>query len=193
MTLEYFLQYRPWVYHTTDKSSLAGIKRFGLQSAEEIVGLTGADARVLLAQRREERRFLPDVEGCKFSLRDQKPMSDAALRKCLEFPLTPSDWYRLINKRVFFWVSPSTADALHSAKATHGSTQVLLKVDARAFLSKYYARAEVTTINAGYAGRRPARRGLATFTPLAKYENGVKSIVELTIVGSVPDIWEFIA
>jgi hypothetical protein len=44
-------------------------------------------------------------------IRDQKPMRDSALLKCLDKGLTPADWYRTLNRRVFFLGKRGTSES----------------------------------------------------------------------------------
>ena len=196
MTAEYLATSRPALFHTTDVSARAGIERYGLLSASELAalcGVQGDNAVELRERRRSQAITLPSSDGYEFVLRDQKPMSDKTLRKCLDDSLEPSDWYRAVNSRVFFFVHPNKVTQLQSAKATAGSKKLLLKIDTKSFLSKYYEVCEVTTFNVGFALRKPVRRSLRSFIPLRRYSGSISRIVELTVPGSVPDIMDFIS
>jgi hypothetical protein len=38
-------------------------------------------------------------------VRDQFPMTDAGLLRCLPNHISPADWYKLLNQKVFFWLT----------------------------------------------------------------------------------------
>lgn len=128
-------------------------------------------------------------------------MPPAALDRCL-CGMSPADWYAMVNSRVFFWLDP---DRLNRQKAACKSRpQVVLVVDTAALIAAHEERIAVTPINAGNARRKAARRGAATFVPLAEWgrtgwasEAQALEIplrkrshqpVELTILDGVPDI-----
>jgi hypothetical protein len=50
-------------------------------------------------------------------VRDQKPMSDAKLKNCLEPGISPQQWYEILNDKVFFWVSREKLNKLLHARA----------------------------------------------------------------------------
>src|SRR5262245_1519796 len=45
-------------------------------------------------------------------IRDQIPMNDIGLRRCLPEHMTPGDWYQLLNSRVFFWLTRERLSAM---------------------------------------------------------------------------------
>jgi Family of unknown function (DUF7002) len=127
------------------------------------------------------------------------------LAQCL-CDMEPADWYAMINARVFFWLN---VDRLNRQKAAcEPRLQVVMAVDTAALVAAYEKRVAVTPINTGNARRKPARRGPATFVPLAEWARsgwaseaaalGIPSRrrshqpVELTVIDAVPDILRFV-
>jgi hypothetical protein len=49
-------------------------------------------------------------------IRDQKPMSDGGLVRALQDGLKPRDWYRILNKKVFFWLTRERLETLVNAR-----------------------------------------------------------------------------
>lgn len=188
------------IYHLVEASNWPLIQRDGLVSASQLLhasGLTGADRDRLERAQRLVHTELPS----KAQIRDQLPMSPAALERCL-CGMNPADWYALINSRVFFWLDP---DRLNRQKAAcEPRPQVVLVVDTAALIAAHEERIAVTPINTGNARRKAARRGTATFVPLAEWgQTGWASEaqalgiplrkrshqpVELTVFEAVPDI-----
>lgn len=192
------------VYHLAEAANWPSIEKYGLLPASELIaraGLNGADRERLQRSQRPECKVLPDG----VAIRDQKPMPEAALRACL-VGLDPADWYALINARVFFWLTPKQLNGHRAAYASR--PQVVLTLDAAALLADYGDQVALSAINSGYAFRKPAPRGAATFVPYAQWvESGWSSEtaalgttkrprwyspVELTVLGAIPDVMRYV-
>jgi hypothetical protein len=192
------------LYHLAEASNWPSIRQVGLFSASkllDVAGVTGADRMRLEQGQRLTHTELPTG----IQIRDQRPMPPAALENCL-VGLKPSDWYALINSRVFFWLDP---DRLNRQRAAcEPRPQVVLTLDTERLVSAHRERVAVTPVNTGNARRKPARRGAATFVPYTAWiESGWESEatvlgvslrkrthqpVEVTVIGSVPDVMEFV-
>ncbi len=192
------------LYHMAEAANWPAIQREGLHSASALLeraGLSGEEREHLEKRQRLAHTELPNG----VQLRDQRPMPPTALASCL-IGLTPSEWYALINARVFFWLDPQRLNR-HRA-ACHLRPQVVLTIDARRLVAAYAEKITVAPINSGNARRRPARRGAATFVPYASWlasawTSEAASLgtpvrpsshvpVELTVTGSIPDIMQFV-
>jgi len=180
------------------------IQRDGLLSATRLLaaaGLAPADRDRLQRAQRRQHTELPN----RVHIRDQGPMPPVALERCL-CGMTPADWYSTINARVFFWLDPAR---LNRQRAACGARpQVVMMIDAHALVAAHEERVAVTPINTGNARRKPARRGVATFVPLAEWvrsgweseaealgmpaRKGSHHPVELTVTDAVPDIMRFV-
>lgn len=139
------------------------------------------------------------------ALRDQRPMAPEFLARCLDPPLSVTDWYHLVNARVFFWIDLKRLTTYLNASA--GSDQVVYTVDIQALILKYADSMEVTPFNVGYAKRRGAPRGLRTFVSLAawtrtgwaeeraagrKPRSAHALPVELAVRSSIPDFDHYV-
>jgi hypothetical protein len=190
-------------FHLADRENWAAIERDGLHSAAVLIaraGLRGRAARPFTCYR-DTGMQLPS--GAR--LRDQRPMPPAALERCLDDGLTPDDWYRLVNDKVFFWLDE---DRLSRHVAACGARpQLVVTVDLRALVARHGKRAFVTPFNVGNARRRPAARGERTFVPLAAWlaarwqseaapgaspRPRSHRPAELAVAGSVPDLMELV-
>ena len=195
---------RTSLYHLAEAANWPAIQRDGLHSAStllDLAGIIGENRERLEKHQRLTHTELPNG----VQLRDQRPMSPAALTTCL-IGIVPSEWYALINARVFFWLDPARLNRQRAA--CDPRPQVVLTVDARKLVAAYAEKIAVTPINTGNARRRPARRGVATFVPYAAWVTSAwaseaTSIgtsvrpsshppVELTVAGSIPDIMQFV-
>jgi hypothetical protein len=138
-------------------------------------------------------------------VRDQKPLPEEALRRCL-VGMTPSEWYALINSKVFFWLD---VDRLNRQRAAcEPRPQVVLEVDTIRLVACHSERIALSRINTGNVRRRPAQRGRCTFVPYRVWvESGwlsemealgifrdrtSGSPVELTVSQGVPDIMRYV-
>lgn len=120
-------------------------------------------------------------------VRDNKPMQEKALLRCLE-GMTPREWYEHLNRRVFFWVERKRLLKLLGARAYRDRPHLVLEVDAAALLRRHDDRVELSPINSGATfAMNPAPRGPDTFHCIADHPDG-KPIVELTVDYSVPDM-----
>ena len=192
------------VYHLAEASNWLSIQRYGLLSANnlfDLAGLRGSDRKQLEWQQRLQQVELPNG----VQIRDQRPMPPVGLEACL-VGMTPGEWYGLINARVFFWLDTNRLNRQRAA--CEPRPQVVLTVDTAALVARYSKQLEVTPINTGNARRRPARRGPATFVPYAAWiKSGWASEAvalgipersrssrpaELTVVGSIPDVTQFV-
>ena len=129
-------------------------------------------------------------------LRDQKPMSDGALRGCLQDGLTPRDWYELLNTKTFFWLSPSRIWRLLGARAYRDSEQVVLTLDTAGVVGAHGDRIWLSPINSGSTLFSPQPRGMGTFRRIGDYPHaewfsrrgGRDAVVELVVDDAVPDV-----
>lgn len=104
----------PTLYHMAERGSWPSIREHGLLSTSALLDLYGAQGAERAAIEGQRRPGPVTIERPAFGravIRDQKPMSDAGLRRCLTDGLTPEDWYRLLNGKVFFWLTRAPAAA----------------------------------------------------------------------------------
>jgi hypothetical protein len=192
------------IYHLAEAVNWQSIQQNGLLCASKLLdlaGVTGAERDRLERQQRQQHTELPNG----VQIRDQKPMPPKALKSCL-IGLTPTDWYALINSRVFFWLDP---DRLNRQRAAcEPRSQVVLTIDAVKLINTYSEQIALTPINTGNARRKPARRGIETFVPYSIWiesrwvsetaalgppaRQRSHTSVELTIADAVPDVMQFI-
>ena len=199
MTEEELVATYPRLWHMAHDGAWAAIREHGLMSAAALVdtyGVDGADRDILLRSRRPEsvplaRDGLPGAV-----LRDQKPMSNAALDGCLQDGVTPADWYELLNSRSFFWLSRSRIWRLLRARAYRSKPQTVLTIDTRGLVATHRERVWLSPINSGSTLFKPQPRGAATFLRVADFPFAQRAItrgpednvVELLVEHSVPDL-----
>lgn len=194
----------PVVYHLTEAENWPSIQQHGLLSTRTLldrIGMPGCSRAAIEREHRPHRTILPTG----LVIRDQKPMPPAALERCL-VRLTVSQWYELLNSKVFFWFDPERLN--RQRRACSRFPQVVLSIDADRLLRRYAAQTALTPINTGNARRNPAPRGAATFVPYSVWQDSAwlseaqalgtrprprrHPPVELTVTDSVPDVMDFV-
>ena len=97
-------------------------------------------------------------------IRDQRPMSDAGLLRALaNSDLRPRDWYRLLNRRVYFWTTEQRLNTMLSAEAYREKYHTVISLDTRRLLDRHLDQVELSAINSGaqshsriHAAQRPS-------------------------------------
>jgi hypothetical protein len=180
----------PRLFHVALTRNQRLIARHGLRSTAVLLNLAdpaqASRRRSLESARRATIAELPLVDGTKAYLRDHLPISDQKLRKVLEPGTTLEDWYRLLNSRLFFWLSLNAA--LEFAAAYPDHDQVLFAFDTPRLLAAHGDRAALTTVSTT-STKGAAPRGKAAFVPFAEAQAGAK-FVELTVEGEIPGAME---
>lgn len=199
MTPELLWTQFPYLWHMAEPGSWPSIRDNGLFSTSALLDRYGIDdvfREAILSKRRPKsvtisRKGLPNAV-----IRDNIPMSDGALSKCLQDGLTPSDWYRMLNQRTFFWLSRDRLRGLLSARAYRNKPQTILTLETRTLVEAHLERIELSPINSGSTIFNPAPRGKATFRSIADYDYhswrkkriATNAVVELIVLDGVPDV-----
>ncbi len=193
----------PKLYHVTSPGSWPSIARHGLLPASDLVRLFGLDAalRAQLTTRRRagEVRLRHAVHGTAF-LTDNVPLTERALALCLDDGLSPADWVAMLNARVFFWPDQRGLDRLLGARTNRNRPRDVLVFDTLGLVRAHADRVEISPINSGSTIRKPARRGLATYSKLLsqsypdwrRARGGRDTIREVIVLGGVPDIARYL-
>ena len=186
----------PRLFHMTAAGSWPSIARHGLLGTSALLDLFRVPEEVRLQLETRHRPESVPICGGRAVVRDQKPMSDAGLYKCLCDGLTPREWYRMLNSKVFFWVTRERLEKMLNARAYKKKWHTVLVVDTESLLADYLERVTLSHINSGATLFKPTPRGRNTFLPPDKYpfqrrrkERGASdAIAELAVDHSVPDI-----
>lgn len=187
----------PVLYHMAEQGAWPSIRTHGLLSTEALLDLFevhGSRRERILGSRRTCSETICHTKHRPAVIRDQKPMDDKGLRRCLPKGVTPEDWYRLLNSKVFFW---ATLDRLETLlKAYSESRHTILVIDTAALVRRYGDKIAVTTMNTGATKPMPHPRGYDSFVELSKFDYHAsrrmrgksKAIAEVTIGYAVRDI-----
>ncbi|HEY0521872.1 MAG TPA: hypothetical protein VGD08_00680 [Stellaceae bacterium] len=192
-----FTASHPELYHVAERGAWAGIAWHGLLSTSALLTLfevTGEARAEIETRRRPEFLTLTHPRHGRAVLRDQKPLGDATLSRCLEDGLAPADWYKLLNGRVFFWPTRRRLFRLLEARGNAGREHDVLTIDTGSLLAAHGDRITLSPINSGASSRFPRPRGGSTFLPIADYpyrerrKRGLEPVVELAVSDGIREI-----
>ena len=172
MTEEELIQTYPRLYHMAHEGAWDAIRINGLMSAAALLdayNVTG-DRRLALCSRRRPESVPLAADGLPGAvLRDQKPMHDSALARCLGDGLAPQQWYELLNSRSFFWLSKERIWRLLKARAYRDVRQTVLTVDTGRLVAAHRQNIWLSPINSGSTLFKAQPRGLDTFSRIADF------------------------
>lgn len=190
MEIEALVQRYPILYHMAEDGSCPSLKRNGLLSTSALLDkfeIQGEQRRAIESSRRPEMVRLDHPEHGTAFIRDNKPMSESAVRRCLT-GMTSQEWYETLNRRVFFWVDRSRLLKLLGARAYRDRPHLVLEVDTAELLRCHAERVTLSSINSGATfNMKPAPRGPETFCRIAEYPAS-KPVVELAVDYAALDI-----
>jgi hypothetical protein len=201
VTEEDLLKNYPRLYHMAEDASWESVVKHGLLSTTALLDLyefEGEERRNLQSERRPEsvkisREGLPAAV-----VRDQKPMTRSALKKCLTDGTTPEEWFETLNARVFFWLSKDRLRGLLGARAYRGKPQTVITLDTASLVVAHRDIIALSPINSGATIYNAVPRGRSTFMSIADFpfedrrkvkKKAIKdAVVELTVMGGVPEL-----
>lgn len=193
------LKHFPRLWHMAEDGSFDSILKHGLLSTSALLDLyriQGEERAAIESVRRPESIAISKAGLPKAIIRDQKPMTESALSKCLDEELSPKDWFEILNDRTFFWLSRDRLRGLLGARAYRNRPQTVLTVDTASLLNAHRDKIELSPLNSGATIYNPQPRGRETFLPIKDYPFDErrktrpvdKSVVELVVRGGVPDL-----
>jgi hypothetical protein len=188
----------PRLYHMAEANSWDSIQRHGLLSTTALLDLfeySGTEREQIESVRRARSMVVEHRSYGKAVIRDNIPMRESALEKCLD-GCTPRDWYEFLNRRVFFWLSWERLQRLLTAREYRHKRQTIITVDTQLLLDRHASSVTLAPINTGATLYNPPRRGLGTFQSIESYpitervrkRSWRDAVVELAVDYGVPDI-----
>lgn len=202
LTVDYIVERWPRLFHMAEAGSWDSIKKHGLQSTTALLDRLGIEHQgraEIESERRAESVELKDALGNSVWVRDNKPINETALLKTLE-GMTPEEWYRTLNGRVFFWLTRKRLDKLRGAGAYRHRRHDILTLDTAKLMQSHGDMVELSPLNSGAV--HPAAnypRGVGTFSRIADYPwqsrlavAPSEPIVELTVPYAVNDIADLV-
>ena len=193
MELERLISRYPTLYHMAENGTWESIRKHGLLSTSALLDRFEIEDEQRFAIESTRRPEIVRVEHPEHGValvRDNKPMQEKALKRCL-LEMTPREWYEHLNRRVFFWVERKRLLKLLGARAYRDRPHLVLEVETAGLLERHAEGVSLSPINSGATfALSPVLRGPNTFRRVADHPDG-KPIVELSVDYSVLDIAEF--
>ena len=188
----------PRLYHMAQADAWEGIVAHGLLSTSALLTLfevPSAERDAIEASRRPEPVPIAHKVHGQAVIRDNKPISEVLLAACL-VDTDSATFFRLLNQRVFFWLTSARLDGLLKARAYRRDPHLVITVDTAALVDRYASDVTLSAINSGATVYRAMPRGRGTFVPIADYDyvgrrrlRGVAgAIAELAVTGGVREI-----
>ena len=198
-----FVKTYPILYHMAECGSWSSISKYGLLSTSALLDLfeyKGKDRRAVESSHRPESINISHHSIGTAVVRDQKPMGDDGLRRCLVDGLTPREWYEILNSKVFFWTSLDRLSRLLNARPYRDKAHDVLIVRTAPLVDQYGDRIVLSPINSGCTKPYPHPRGAGTFLPISEYpfESWAAkrptwdAVVEVAIEGGISNIQDFV-
>ena len=194
MNVQKLVARHPVLYHMAEDGGWESIQRLGLLSTSALLDRFEVEAEERFAIESMLRPEIVPVEHPEHGtdrVRDNKPMQEKALLRCL-VGMEPREWYENLNRRVFFWVTRERLGRLLCARPYRDAPRLVLEVDTAGLLRDYAEKVTLSSINSGATfAMNPAPRGRETFRPIAG-QPAEKPVVELTVDYAVPTVAEMV-
>jgi hypothetical protein len=193
----------PTLYHMAQLGSWPSIQERGLLSTSallDIYQITGKERTSIEDERRGTSVVLKHDNLPPAVVRDQLPMTDAGLLRCLPKNISPKDWYRILNQKTFFWLTKARLIRLLGAGTYRNESHDVLEVSTQGVLDNYFDKIWFCPMNSGNTKPVPHPRGEKTFLRIPDYPYSdwrVKRargerVVEFAIDDGVPDISKYV-
>lgn len=193
----------PTLYHMAERGSWPSIRERGLESTTALLDrykVTGQARAKIEAERRPAGVPLERHGLGRAMVRDQLPLTDEGLVRCLEDGLSPEDWYRTLNAKVFFWLTRERLLKLLNAGSYRLQEHDVLSLDTKLMLEAYREEVWLCPMNSGATNRFVHRRGKQTFRRIADYPYAQwrekrkrgERVVEFAVDYAVRDIERFV-
>jgi hypothetical protein len=195
--IDELIDYYPRLYHMAEDGSWPNIQAHGLLSTASLIDLFEIPEprrTQLLTQHRPQSVPLEHTIHGHAVVRDQKPLQPTKLARLLDDDMTVWQWIRLLNSYVFFWLDHDRLGRFLNAGAYRSRPHLVLTVDTRSLVNACADRVRLSHLNSGATAYMIGRRGATTLKPIADFQHPrsrqrpPKCIVELAVLGSVPDI-----
>jgi hypothetical protein len=175
-----------------DAQSWESIQKHGLLSTSSLLDLfevKGQQREDIEIRRRPECVPIVHDKHGRAVVRDNKPIIESKLRTALR-DCTLEQWYRLLNKYVFFWLSPERLQTLLCARAYRDHPHAVLTLETLPFVRRYEQRIVLSPMNSGNTQPIAHERSPETFKKMRDYpfqerahRGDYYQVVELAVEG----------
>lgn len=199
---ELLIKLYPQLFHMAEADTWQSIHTKGLLSTSALLDLFeikgSARFQIESCHRPASVEIKHPIHG-NAVIRDQIPMRESALKSCLT-DMSPQQWYEILNKRVFFWLTSERLLRLLRARAYRKKKHCVLTIDTQKLIDLYGDKVALSPINSGSTIYKPLPRGSSTFQPPSNYpfyerrktRTVQAAIAELTVEYSIPQIMQIV-
>lgn len=202
VTPEQLADLYPRLYHMAAEGSWRSIRRHGLLCTSALLTLfevVGEERRRIEEQHRPTSVLIEHPRLGRAVVRDQIPMRERDLERCLCDEMTPREWYRALNAKVFFWPTVARLEKFLGARAYRNQSHLVLTLDTLELVTALGDRVWLSPINSGATRPRAFPRGRGTFARLQHYPfwerrkyGRAGTVAEVALDDSVPDVERFV-
>ena len=184
-TIEQLITRYPNLFHMAEEGTWPSIQRHGLLSTSALLDLfeiTGDRRQSIESEWRPRSVSIEHQEHGTAVIRDQSPMDPYSLVPLLLDGLEPADWYKIINRKTFFWATRDRLNRFLNARPYKGSVHDVVTVDTRSLVDRYEDDITLASFNTGVSAFGPShQRGLSTFKSIQDYGDDAWGVVELAV------------
>lgn len=184
MEIKKFIQDRPYLYHLTSKENAQNIiNERRLFSTNKLIDLSDNIENQKIKRERRIGHIEIKIGDKTYLLRDQRPISELALSKCLTDNWKVADFLEHLNNRVFMW--PTLDRLWRHYNRYDKENPVILRFPSIEIIS-LNPHAKFCRLNSGatransYLGGKAPDRGPSTFLAAEDYNLPVRSVAEVT-------------
>lgn len=198
MEIKALISRYPRLFHMAERGTWTQIKKHGLLSTSAVLDFHSVKGKLRKQLETEHRPNKVTVgTSSQMVLRDQKPMAPDRLARALQDQITPQEWYKLLNGKVFMWAQEERLLGLLGARQYRTWEHDVLTIDTSSLFEKHARAVWLCAMNSGNTFPMPHARGKDTFQRIADYpvkRNGspAKEVVEVLVDYSVPDIGDHV-
>ncbi|WP_129020680.1 DUF7002 family protein [Edaphocola flava] len=187
MELKKFINDRSFLYHLTNEQNASNILKEGkIYSANTIIDMSNDKTYNL--HKRSRRTGHVQIVSKKgiISLRDQRPISEKALAKCLTNDWSVGDFLYHLNDRVFMW--PTLERLWRHFKRYEHEKPTIFRFSTSEIISAN-PHVKFCRLNSGatransHLGGKPPARGIDTFLSADHFKQSVREVAEVTFEG----------
>jgi hypothetical protein len=184
MDIKQFIENRPYLYHLTSESnSKLIIAQRKIYSANELIRKSKDEKNLQIQRQKRYQHLELIIDGTSYFLRDQKPISEKALGKCLTNGWNVGDFLCHLNDRVFMW--PTLERLWRHFNRYESEKPIIFRFPTKNVL-ELNTHAQFCRINSGatransYLDGKAPERGPNTFLIANKFNWSIRDVAEVT-------------
>lgn len=184
MEIEKFIERCPFLYHLTSKQNAKSIiEGKVLYSANTLIDMSKNKTDKEVKTHKRFKHYLLNIDDNEILLRDQRPISEKALAKCLTDGWSVADFLFHLNNRVFMW--PNLDRLSRHFKRYENEEPIIFRFPSKEMLLAN-PHVKFARLNTGatrpnsYLGGVAPERGSKTFLAAMDYALNVNTVAEVT-------------